>query len=120
MSQTDEAQARAMADSSYFFLSYAHSPPLAGNQPADTDQWVRNFFDDLTAAVQRHSQAPANSPGFLDQDLPLYRGWKASLTRALSTAETFVPLLSPGYYTRSWPGREWACFEARLRNAKLD
>lgn len=120
MSQTDAAQAHTTAASSYFFLSYAHSPPLAGSLPADPDQWVRRFFEDLNEAVQRHSNEPVNSPGFFDQDLPLYRGWKASLTRALSTAETFVPLLSPGYYTRSWPGREWACFEARLRSAKLD
>lgn len=120
MSQTDAAQAHATAASSYFFLSYAHSPPLAGSLHTDPDQWVRTFFEDLTEAVQRHSKEPVNFPGYFDQDLPLYRGWKASLTRALSTAETFVPLLSPGYYTRSWPGREWACFEARLRSARLD
>jgi FxsC-like protein len=106
--------------SSYFFLSYAHSPPLAGTQQADPDQWVRKFFKDLTDAVERHASAGHRiAPGFFDQDIPLSADWKASLTRALSAAEVFVPLYSPGYFGRSWPGREWACFRQRVANAGL-
>ena len=119
MSKTYQIKDRAAIGSSYFFLSYAHSPPLAGSLQTDSDQWVRQFFEDLTAAVRRLALAPARASGFFDQDLPLFSGWKASLTHALSTAEVFVPLLSPGYYTRSWPGREWACFDQRLADAGL-
>jgi FxsC-like protein len=119
MSETYQIKDRATIGSSYFFLSYAHSPPLAGSLHADPDQWVRRFFEDLTAAVRRLALAPTQASGFFDQDLPLFPGWKASLTHALSTAEVFVPLLSPGYYTRSWPGREWACFDQRLADAGL-
>jgi FxsC-like protein len=106
---------------SYFFLSYAHSPPLAGNHQADPDQWVRRFFRDLTASVTRHATPrSALAPGFFDQEIPVGSDWKASLNRALGAAEVFVPLYSPGYFARSWPGREWACFHRRLVMAGLD
>ena len=50
---------------SYFYLSYAHSPPLAGNLDADPDQWVRRFFRDLTAAVAAWPRRIRGSrPGF--------------------------------------------------------
>jgi FxsC-like protein len=109
---------RAGLRASYFYLSYAHSPPLAGAPPASPDQWVRAFFDDLTDAVRglgsgRHGIAP----GFFDQEIPLGSDWRASLAHALSTAEVFVPLYSPGYFARSWPGREWASFERRMADA---
>jgi FxsC-like protein len=107
-------------DSRYFFLSYAHSPPLEGSLRANPDRWVRKFFGDLTISVERHaSRQPRLAPGFFDQDIPLSSDWKASLTRALSTAEVFVPLYSPGYFARSWPGREWACFMQRLAGSGL-
>jgi FxsC-like protein len=104
---------------SYFFLSYAHSPPLAGTLQADPDQWVRTFYRDLTESVDHLASKPRLAPGFLDQDIPPGASWKASLTRALSAAEVFVPLLSPGYFARSWPGREWACFSRRLSLAQV-
>lgn len=104
--------------SSYFFLSYAHSPPLAGTLQTNPDQWVRTFFRDLTDLVERQiSPGSRLAPGFFDQDIPFSANWKAMLTRALSTAEVFVPLYSPGYFARSWPGREWACFSRRLTDA---
>lgn len=38
----------------YFFLSYAHSPPLDGSleedQPDPPNEWVRTFFRNLTDA----------------------------------------------------------------------
>jgi FxsC-like protein len=103
---------------SYFYLSYAHSPPLAGTPAASPDQWVRAFFDALTKAVRglgsgRHGLAP----GFFDQEIPLGSDWRASMSHALSTAEVFVPLYSPGYFARSWPGREWASFERRMTDS---
>src|SRR5215472_17024308 len=111
MSETYHIQDREKLGGSYFFHSYANSPPLAGSMPTEPDRWVRRFFEDLTTAVRSVATSPTLATGFIDQDLPLFSGWKASLTQALSVAEVFVPLLSPGYYTRSWPGREWACFE---------
>ena len=44
---------------------------------------------------------PASAPGFFDQAIPC-SDWKASLNRALGTAEVFVPLYSPG--TSPGPG----------------
>jgi FxsC-like protein len=105
---------------SYFFLSYAQSPPLAGTAQADPDQSVRKFNRDLTAAVR--SQASPQSglePGSSNYEIPLGSDWKASLTEALSLAEVFVPLYSPGYFARSRPGREWTCFQQRLLNAGI-
>jgi len=102
---------------SYFFLSYAHSPPLAGTPPVAPDQWVRTFFRDLTESVRR--RRPGVTPGFYDQDIQLGSDWRASLAQALSSAEVFVPLYSPGYFARSWPGREWAYFERRLIDAGI-
>jgi FxsC-like protein len=100
---------------SYFYLSYAHSPPLAGSPPTPPDEWVRTFFGDLTSAVQDHaSQQFRISPGFYDQEIWPSPNWKAALTDALGSAEVFVPLYSPAYLARSLPGREWVCFEERL------
>jgi FxsC-like protein len=81
---------------------------------------VRDFHHDLTDAVQ--SQASPLSglgPGLFDQEIPPGADPKASLTAALSTAEVFVPLYSPGYLARSWPAREWACFQQRLVKAEV-
>ena len=102
---------------SYFFLSYAHSPPLVGVPQLTHDQWVRTFFRDLSAVVKHLGNDQGVAPGFFDQAIPLNSDWRASLTQALATAQVFVPLYSPGYFSRSWPGREWACFRERLINA---
>jgi FxsC-like protein len=109
---------------SYFFLSYAHSPPLAGalgeDLPDAPDKWVRDFYDDLAAAVQaRASRESGLVPGFYDQEIPIGSDWKATLSTALGTAEVFVPLYSPEYLSKSWPGREWACYEQRLTMAGI-
>lgn len=106
----------------YFFLSYAHSPPLDGSleedQPDPPNEWVRTFFRNLTDAVQlRASPSASLAPGFFDQQIPLGSDWKAVLSDALGTAEVFVPLFSPDYITKSWPGREWAAFEQRMKSA---
>ncbi len=104
--------------SSYFFLSYAHSPPLAGTPPVVPDRWVRTFFRDLSAAVGRLGSGRAEiAPGFFDQEIPLGSNWRTAFAHALSAAEVFVPLYSPGYFVRSWPGREWACFRRRMIDA---
>ena len=108
----------------YFFLSYPRLPPLPalpGTDLADPpDAWVRGFFRDLTMAVRdRVGEGARLDPGFLDLAIPAGPVWKAALTDALSTAEVFVPLLSPEYLSRSWPRREWASFQQRLRDARV-
>jgi FxsC-like protein len=111
------------ARGSYFFLSYAHPPPLGGalmegQQPPPPDVWVSRFFADLTAAVKSRAAHPVpDAPGFFDQAMPIGSDWKATLSRALGTAEVFVPLYSPEYRSMSWPGRELACFERRAAAA---
>jgi FxsC-like protein len=106
---------------SYFYLSYAHASPLAGVLQGDPDPWVNRFFHDLTAAVGRLADpASGLTPGFVDQEMPVDADWTAELNRALSTAEVFVPLYSPPYFARSWPGKEWACFRDRLALVGID
>jgi FxsC-like protein len=117
MSDIAIAPDTVMLQASYFFLSYAHSPPLAGAPQLTHDRWVRTFFRDLSGVVQRRAGKRGIAPGFFDQEIPLNSDWRATLTQALGTAQVFVPLYSPGYFARSWPGREWACFRQRLINA---
>jgi FxsC-like protein len=105
----------------YFFLSYAHSPPLAGMPATQPDGWVRSFARNLTDAVARRASLEARlDPGFADLEIPVGADWKAEIVAALGTAEVFVPLLSPAYLTRSWPWREWTCFERRLEMADVE
>jgi FxsC-like protein len=99
----------------FFFLSYAHAPPLEGYPEADPDGLVSTFFADLVAAVEhRSSQQSTPMTGFFDKQIPLDSNRKAALRRALSEAQVFVPLYSPRYLNGAWPGREWACFRQRL------
>lgn len=120
MSSSFDVKDRVAVDGRYFFLSYAHSPPLAGTAQADPDRWVRTFFHDLADAVSEHADNGRPDPGFFDKEISLSEGWKTSIKRGLSLAEVFVPLLSPGYYTRSWPGKEWTSFDQRLARTGLD
>ncbi|HEX3955521.1 MAG TPA: TIR-like protein FxsC [Trebonia sp.] len=106
-------------DNLYFFLSYAHSDPLAGYPDANPDKLVAEFFGDLADAVRRASPRRSFAPGFYDQEIPVAADWKVSLTRALSTAQVFVPLYSPGYLAKSLPGREWESFRTRMEDMGL-
>lgn len=101
----------------YFFLSYAHSDPLAGNPEEDPDEPVVRFFTDLKAAVRRYASNGRKDVGFFDQDVPVGSDWKQFTTRALSAAQVFVPLYSVGYLTNSWQGRELTCFKKRVEVA---
>lgn len=99
----------------YFFLSYAHSPPFAGGLRSDADPSVGIFFRDLTQAVGlRARPATEMRIGFFDQLIPPGEDLKARLHEALSSAEVFVPLYSPGYFSKSWPLREQEVFRRRL------
>lgn len=106
---------------SYFFLSYAYSPPLAGSRQAEPDQWVRRFFEDLDASVRSRARrpGPAAPGGFFDQAIPVGADRSGALAEVLGATQVFVPLLSPGYFAKAWPGREWACFYRRLTAVEL-
>jgi FxsC-like protein len=104
----------------YFFLSYAHSDPLAGYPDTNPDKLVGQFFGDLSDTVRSYaSPQPEFVPGFYDQEIPVTSNWKESLGQALRTAQVFVPLYSPKYFDQSMPGREWACFRRRERDLGL-
>ncbi|MET7706684.1 TIR-like protein FxsC [Micromonospora sp. NPDC005413] len=108
---------RSAARGTYFFLSYAHSAPRQGAR-ADADVWVGQFFADLTDEVRRQAQPVAGMRiGFFDQHIPLGADWKAALAEALGDAEVFVPLYSPGYFSRPWALGEQESFRARLAAA---
>jgi FxsC-like protein len=105
----------------YFFLSYAHSDPLAGNPEANPDELVGKFFGDLEDAVGRlASRRSGIIPGFYDQEIPVGSDWKKFLRQALGAAQVFVPLYSAAYIAKSRPGQEWACFRRRLELAGLN
>lgn len=96
----------------YFVVSYARSPMIF--EDPDVDQWVSTFFRDLESMVSQYaSRRSGPIHGFFDQRTLPGLGWKESLSQALSAAQVFVPLYSDGYFTKSLPGREWACFRQR-------
>lgn len=102
--------------STYFVVSYAHAPAIDENP--DADRGVGTFFEDLEDEVKRFaSSRSAAIHGFFDQRIPPDSDWKESLSRALGRAQVFVPLLSDGYFKRSRPSREWACYRRRLELA---
>lgn len=100
---------------SYFFLSYAHSPPTSDGVLTDIDHWVKIFYDDLCAEVRRLARPNTGLDiGFVDYQLPAGSDLKGALASALGAAEVFVPLYSPGYLTRSWPLSERESFGRRI------
>lgn len=97
----------------YFYVSYAHSPDAPESQ--SSDRWVSTFFGDLEGEVKRSASSRSSAiSGFFDQRIPPDSDWKEILGLALGRAQVFVPLYSAGYFHRSWPGREWACYRRRL------
>ena len=102
----------------YFVVSYAHLPVIA-DDPGD-NEWVRAFFGDLESSVRQFASVRSRPVhGFFDQQIPAGSDWKTSLTDALGTTQVFVPLYSVDYRAKSLPGREWACFHQRVKNAGL-
>jgi FxsC-like protein len=91
-----------------FYVSYARSRRL------EPDSWVRSFYADLLAAVERHATPrPGWEVGFLDPGA-LDDSHDGKSRRALSLSEVFVALFSEGYLTDSRAGQERAAFLARL------
>jgi FxsC-like protein len=101
----------------YFYLSYAHARTATGHPKADPDRWVKRFFRDLVVAVRRNaSHDPRHIHGFMDRQVPPGAD-KEALSRALGSAQAFVPLYSASYLARSLPGRELAGFNVRAELA---
>ena len=98
----------------YFYLSYAHSPPTADGV-GDVDHWVTTFFHDLCESVAEQAAPDTGwGIGFYDGLLPPGSDWKAALVDALGGAQVFVPLYSPAYLARAWPMKERESFRRRL------
>lgn len=109
---------RALDNSPYFFLSYAHTPawgPAAG----DPDHWVHTLYSDLVDHIMHLTDLPAGVPaGFMDREMRSGDGWPEKLSENLATCRVFVPLYSPRYFTSEMCGREWYAFNERMVHAR--
>lgn len=95
----------------YFFLSYAHIPPVRPDEP-DPDVWVHRLFRDLCDHI-RNLTAHPGAPGFMDRSMQAGQIWTDELAGSLGGCRVFVPLYSPRYFISPWCGREWAAFTDR-------
>jgi hypothetical protein len=101
--------------SSYFFLSYAHLPPMQGVD-ADPDNDVQRFFADLSRALRPLVGVGEDEVvGFLDTELPPGANWKEARSQALGVVQVFVPLYSPAYFRNAWTLSELESFQGRLK-----
>jgi FxsC-like protein len=111
----------------YFFLSYAHVPPLTdiglhgqgspaavATEPAVEDPVVDRFFQDLLDQVSRRAQRPELLIGLYDRYITATEDWSAALAEALGSAEVLVPLYSPSYVSGVWSLSERRSFQRRL------
>jgi TIR domain-containing protein len=92
----------------YFFLSYAHD---AG----EDDESVRRFYQELTHDVRLFAgDRTGAAAGFCDVSFRLGDQWSPALIENLSTAQVFVPILSPVYFASEACGKEWTVFTKRM------
>jgi hypothetical protein len=91
-----------------FFISYVHDS-------GEDDSHVHRFYDDLNHDVLMFAGRRAGeSAGFCDVSFKLGQRWSAGLVEALSTAQVFIPLLSPAYFSSDACGKEWTMFTTRM------
>jgi FxsC-like protein len=112
----------------YFFISYAHLPPVPPVPGTAEDQrivtspvaWeadalVKDFFADLSEQVVLRAPASAGLvAGLYDQTFGPGTNLLSGLTKALGTAEVLVPLYSPRYVSGFWTMAERESFRQRL------
>ncbi|GAA0535412.1 hypothetical protein GCM10010172_15780 [Paractinoplanes ferrugineus] len=91
-----------------FFISYAHDPF------GDDDQHVDRFYRDLNHDVLMFAGSRDETAGFCDASLRLGQRWSRTLVDNLSTAQVFIPILSPKYFQSEACGKEWSVFASRL------
>jgi FxsC-like protein len=90
-----------------FFLSYAR-------EDEDASDTIKRLYQDLTSRVGQRL-GPAYMPGFMDtHTIEPGAEWRDELRQALGTANAFVAVLSPTYFSREYCGKEWAAFSSRL------
>lgn len=94
-----------MADSFWFFLSYAR---------LELDVHIKRFREDLAALLRSRAgiEEPRNDRiGFLDIDgIEHGDDWPQELASALHLSRVLVPLYSPLYFKREFCGREFQVF----------
>jgi hypothetical protein len=94
-----------------FFISYAHDS-------GEDDKHVQRFYQDLDHDVSMFAARRNTSAGFCDVAFELGERWSPSLINNLSTAQVFIPILSPVYFASQGCGREWAVFASRLARSR--
>jgi FxsC-like protein len=103
----------------YFFMSYAHVPPIEG-EPLRGDSLVDTFFADLEGRVKRRAQRPYRRIGLYDKTFEPGRDWGTSVGDAFGEAQVLVALYSQRYVEGPWTMREQQAFEDRIRAANGD
>ncbi len=89
-----------------FFLSYAREDDESGA--------VERLYQDLRGRL-RMTLGPKYGLGFRDRSqIKPGADWSAELKGALETAQSFVAVLSPTYFSRQYCGKEWEAFSCRL------
>jgi hypothetical protein len=103
-----------------FFLSYSRIPAGHAGDLSDPIAEQRQFFYDLTRAVNQLLPIPAGDPiGFMDTGLEAGVNWNAELLRNLDSATVFVALISARYVNLSkWCPMEWDYFARRKVTAR--
>jgi hypothetical protein len=91
-----------------FFISYAHD---SGEDDAHIQRFYRDLNHDVLIFAGRRSGEIA---GFCDVSFQLGEQWSPALIRNLSTAQVFIPILSPVYFASPGCGKEWTIFTSRL------
>ncbi|WP_238015355.1 TIR-like protein FxsC [Dactylosporangium sp. AC04546] len=89
-----------------FFLSYAQS--------GARNDWVPQFFDELSDHVGELMGIPPPLVGFINTDMRTGTDWNEELAFAVGHCRVFVALLSPLYFTSPWCALEWHAFASRL------
>jgi hypothetical protein len=94
-----------------FFLSYVHDE-------GEDDASVEEFYRRLTHDVRLLSGRRTGDVGFCDVRLRAGEQWSTSLVESLSTAQVFLPIISPTYLASPACGKEWTVFTRRMNGAK--
>jgi FxsC-like protein len=128
---TEPTGPRSGERAAYFFISYAHLPPVppvpgTAEDPSivtdpvawEADALVKEFFTDLAEQVDRLAPDDAGLEiGLYDQTVATGPDLLTGLAKALGTAEVLVPLYSPRYVSGSWAMAERESFRQRLARA---
>jgi TIR domain len=101
-----------------FFLSYARTPRVHGDEERDPNRHVARFFFDLSEHInQLIYRETGVDAGSMDQAMDGSERWNEKLLQDLGTCRCFVALVSPRYVKRPACGMEWGAFERRIELA---